>query len=116
MDHYDASVEFELVLRVFEWFFTLVFTLESIVKCVCMKGFLNYWRFPANKFDFLIVVSSWLNVMAESIGLNFAFLKVLRIFRAFRCLRITRVLRKIPAVIQIVEAVCDSVKPIVNIM
>ena len=113
MEHYDASDGVLLTLVIFEWMFNIVFTVEMGIKIYCMKSFLNYWRFPSNKFDFVIVVSSWMSVLFESIGLDLAFIKVLRIFRV---LRVTRVLRKSSSVREIIDAAFNSIKPIANIM
>jgi len=113
IDHYGKSEFFTLFLEIFEWIFNVAFTIEMFIKFYCLKGFGNYWRFGSNKFDFVIVASSWLNILTESIGLDLAFMKVLRIFRA---LRVTRVLRKINSVKIIIDAAFDSMQPIVNIM
>ena len=113
IDHYSASDNFMTMLTVAEWIFNIVFTFEMLAKFYCLKGFGNYWRFGSNQFDFMIVVSSWLNVLTETIGLDLAFIKVLRIFRA---LRVTRVLRKIKSVREIIDAAFNSMQPILNIM
>ena len=112
-DHYGKSEFFTSFLEIFEWIFNVAFTIEMFIKFYCLKGFGNYWRFGSNKFDFMIVCSSWLNILTESIGLDLAFMKVLRIFRA---LRVTRVLRKIPSVRTIIDAAFNSMQPIINIL
>ena len=113
IDHYGASDDFKTMLGIAEWIFNVVFTLEMFLKFYCLKGFCNYWRFGSNQFDFVIVCSSWLNILTESVGLDLAFMKVLRIFRV---MRVTRVLRKIKSVRELLNAAFNSVQPIMNIM
>ena len=113
IDHYGASDELGLVLDAAEWFFNVLFTIEFGICVYCMKGFCNYWRFGANRFDCTIVCSAWINVLMTLVNVQLAFLRVLRIFRA---LRLVRILRKIESVKLIIDAAFESVQPIVNIM
>ena len=110
IDHYGASDGFNLVLDIAEWVFNVVFTIEMFVRLYCMKGFCNYWRCGANRFDFTIVCSAWVNLFLQG---SMSFLKVLRVFRA---LRLLRVLRKVDSVKLIIDAAGDSMQPIINIM
>ena len=113
IDYYDAPDSFRVVLEMAEHVFNAIFTMEMFFKIYALKGFGSYWAMHSNKFDFLIVLSSWTNTFIEATGLNFTFMRVLRIVRAFR---VTRVVRKIDSVKVIVDAAFNSMQPIVNIM
>ena len=113
VDYYDAPDSFRDVLEMAEHVFNAIFTIEMFFKIYALKGFGTYWAMHSNKFDFLIVLSSWTNTFIEATGLNFTFMRVLRIVRAFR---VTRVVRKIDSVKVIVDAAFNSMQPIVNIM
>ena len=113
IDHYGSSDTFDSMLTVAEWIFNVFFTLESVLKVYCMKGFISYIRIGQNQFDFLIVASSWINVFVEATGLNLTFV---RVFRLMRALRVTRVFRKIESVKKIIDAAFNSLQPIINIM
>eukprot|EP01048_Picozoa_sp_COSAG05_P006388 COSAG05_NODE_412_length_10089_cov_13.887287_5_plen_990_part_00 len=76
--------------------FNFVFTAECIMKILGMS-FWEYIRLPFNQLDFLIVVTSALDMIGEatsaaSEGSSFAVFKQFRVFRLFRVLRVARIL------------------------
>ena len=119
-EHYDKSVKekpymsdaWDKTLIAAGWIFNIIFILEMLIKFYCMKGFPNYWRVGPNRFDFIIVMSSIVNIFLDMFEIDIAILKVLRVFRA---LRVVRVLRRIPSVQLIIDAAMCSITSILNI-
>jgi len=119
-EHYDKSVKekpymsdaWDATLIAAGWIFNIIFILEMLIKFYCMKGFPNYWRVGPNRFDFIIVMSSIINIFLDMFEIDIAILKVLRVFRA---LRVVRVLRRIPSVQLIIDAALCSITSILNI-
>lgn len=70
--------------------FTMVFIAEAALKIVAM-GFKEYWRNSWNKFDFIIVVGSILDLTASF--LSAAFVRLIRLFRISRMFRLIKSLK-----------------------
>ena len=49
-------------LEIVNYFFTLIYTLEFIIKLIAFKR--DYFENGWNIFDFLIVVSAWFGIVA----------------------------------------------------
>ncbi|XP_068729717.1 sodium channel protein 1 brain-like [Montipora capricornis] len=91
IQHHGQSKEITEVLRIANFVFTGIFVLEAIVKIVTLRT--HYFKKPWNVFDFLIVLSSLVDVMLVEFNANEgtvspSLLRVLRIFRIARLLRL----------------------------
>lgn len=74
------------VFYVLEWFFTIVFTIEYILRLVCIKRPLKYVFSALGIIDLLAIIPSYLSIViagAQSL-LVLRALRLLRIFRIFR--------------------------------
>ena len=60
MEHDSQSCSFGESLAYVDLTFTIIYTFEAIFKIAGM-GFGNYWKRYWNKFDFLVVIVSWLD-------------------------------------------------------
>ncbi len=78
-------------IRVLEWFFTLIFTLEYGLRLYCATHPLLYGRSFYGLVDLLSILPSYLALLFP--GANFALvIRVLRLFRIFRVLKLLRYL------------------------
>ena len=118
MEHYQAAPAYDTAQEIAGWIFNTIFIGEMISKLICLKGIRNYLRPHPNKFDFVIVMSSILQILMDLIlGPGGADgLSILKLFRLFRALRVARMLRKFKSVRDILDAAMGSVQPIINIM
>ena len=111
MEHYEASDFFLEMQSVAERIFNTVFEVEMVMKIIGLKGFANYIRPSANKFDFMIVMSSIAQDIFDLIlsggGDQLA---ILKIFRLFRALRVVRMLRRFESVRLILDAALGSLQ------
>ncbi|QIR14272.1 ion transporter [Shewanella aestuarii] len=74
-----------------EWFFTLLFTIEYLLRLYCSQNRLQYARSFFGVVDLLSILPSYLALIFP--GANFALaLRVLRLFRVFRVLKLLRFL------------------------
>jgi voltage-gated potassium channel len=74
-----------------EWFFTLLFTLEYIVRIYCSPGRLHYMRSFYGVIDLLSILPAYLGLFVP--GANY--LLMLRLFRVLRIFRIFKLMRYI---------------------
>lgn len=100
-----------LVLSIFEWIFTAIFTIELIMKVIAL-GFVlhpgSYMRSPWNVLDFLIVATSYLQILPGVS--NYSSL------RSLRALRPLRTVNGIPGLRIIVNALLQSIPPFINVL
>ena len=93
LKHYNQSDFYVYLLEVGNWFFVGCFTIEAMIKQLGL-GYQNYFRDDWNKFDFFLVVVSWVervNQGSSGIGI----LRVLRIGRVFRLIKRAKNLQKL---------------------
>ncbi|XP_066517733.1 voltage-dependent T-type calcium channel subunit alpha-1H isoform X3 [Hoplias malabaricus] len=92
MEHYNQPKRLEEALKYFNYFFTLVFVIESILKLVAF-GFRRFFKERWNQLDLAIVLLSVMGITLEEIDLNASLPINPTIIRIMRVLRIARVLK-----------------------
>lgn len=86
----DSVVElqhrWDLALHALEWFFTAAFTLEYVLRLVCVQRPLRYARSFFGVIDLLAVLPTWLAVLVPGVQalIDVRVLRLLRIFRIFK--------------------------------
>ena len=63
-----ATVEWQFFLDAINIVFTIIFALEAILKLIAYG--LSYFKNTWNKFDFVVVISSLLDVMLSFLDAN----------------------------------------------
>lgn len=94
----DATLD--MTLEVFNAIFVGIFTVELFVKATGV-GLREYWKDSFNRFDFLVVVMSYVEIIGTSSG-SFTAL------RAFRLMRIFKVARKWKAMQTIMRCILET--------
>ncbi|OWK08654.1 CACNA1E [Cervus elaphus hippelaphus] len=90
--YYSAPCTYELALKYLNIAFTMVFSLECVLKIIAF-GFLNYFRDTWNIFDFITVIGSITEIiltdskLVNTSGFNMSFLKLFRAARLIKLLR-----------------------------
>ena len=85
--HTRQQPKFSAVLAVFDKIFTVIFTIELIIKWFAY-GINEYFRNGWNKLDFIIVVVSVLGTVLDLLGVaDIPAFKSMRTLRALRPLR-----------------------------
>jgi len=81
-------------VEVADVFFTFIFAVELVLRVIAVDGRLLTgpdWKW--NLFDFVLVLSSLLDLAMSSISTNVKHMRTLRVFRIFRSFRIFNLLR-----------------------
>uniref|UniRef100_A0A8B9VYQ5 Voltage-dependent R-type calcium channel subunit alpha n=1 Tax=Anas zonorhyncha TaxID=75864 RepID=A0A8B9VYQ5_9AVES len=95
MKYYSAPYTYELALKYLNIAFTMVFSLECVLKIIAF-GFLNYFRDTWNIFDFITVIGSITEIiltdtkLVNTSSFNMSFLNFLKLFRAARLIKLLR--------------------------
>uniref|UniRef100_H3DQ81 Voltage-dependent L-type calcium channel subunit alpha n=1 Tax=Tetraodon nigroviridis TaxID=99883 RepID=H3DQ81_TETNG len=94
VQHYEQSKLFTSVMDILNMIFTVVFTVEMIVKLLALRAH-HYFIDPWNSFDALIVVGSVLDIaVSEFSGKGESGKVSITFFRLFRVLRLVKLLSK----------------------
>uniref|UniRef100_A0A8C0VPI1 Voltage-dependent R-type calcium channel subunit alpha n=1 Tax=Cyanistes caeruleus TaxID=156563 RepID=A0A8C0VPI1_CYACU len=88
MKYYSAPYTYELALKYLNIAFTMVFSLECVLKIIAF-GFLNYFRDTWNIFDFITVIGSITEIILTDTKVNFN-MSFLKLFRAARLIKLLR--------------------------
>lgn len=91
--------------------FTLIYTLEMIIKLIALKR--EYFKVGWNNFDFMIVMIAWIGLI------SFYMLKVKYIYlttmvRAFRILRVLKLIRRAQNLHKILDTFLYALPEIAN--
>ncbi|MDR7866643.1 MAG: ion transporter [Sporomusaceae bacterium] len=85
----DIEVRFDRMLYFAEWGFTGVFTVEYLLRVVCVRDKWRYMRSPLGLIDLMAVLPSYLSLF--SFGMQyFLVIRVLRLLRVFRIMKLGR--------------------------
>ncbi|XP_021232895.1 voltage-dependent L-type calcium channel subunit alpha-1S isoform X4 [Numida meleagris] len=94
MQHYNQSAEMNHISDILNVAFTVLFTLEMILKLMAFKA-KGYFGDPWNVFDFLIVIGSIIDVILSEIDDSDDNSRVsITFFRLFRVMRLVKLLSR----------------------
>ena len=83
------------ILVGFEWFFTIAFTVEYILRLICIKRPLSYALSFFGVIDLLAIMPSYLELVIESENAHYlAVVRLLRVLRLFRILKLAPYLKE----------------------
>jgi voltage-dependent calcium channel L type alpha-1D len=114
VDHYPANPEFTNIVDAINFLFSLVFTIEMILKLLAL-GLLEYLQDTANIFDGVIVILSFVEVIAappvvfggqeEEGGGAITALRSFRLFRIFKLMSKWKSMKKL--LVKVIKTVKD---------
>jgi voltage-gated potassium channel len=82
-----------VLLRTIEWFFTILFTIEYILRLVCVTRPLAYTRSFFGVVDLLAILPTYLSLIVP--GSHYLLvIRTLRVLRVFRVLKLAQYLRE----------------------
>jgi len=88
----DIHAQYGHYIGVAEWTFTVIFTVEYILRIYCSLNRLHYARSFFGLVDLVSILPSYLDLIFPGANVALA-LRVLRLFRVFRVLKLLRYLR-----------------------
>lgn len=87
------ATTYELVIRVLEWIFTILFTLEYAVRIYCSPKPWHYVRSFYGVVDLLSILPTYISLLVP--GANYLLIvRLLRFLRIFRVLKLVRYLKE----------------------
>ena len=93
MEYEGQSESYENALFFLNVAFIIAFSIEALLKIVGL-GWIVYWREDWNKFDFILVIISWLGLIFDA-GVGANVIRVFRIGRIFRLVKRAKSLKKL---------------------
>ena len=119
INYEGCTSTYELVLNIANYFFTGVFVVECIIK-ILAYGPEGYFHTKWNRFDFLVVVVSILDIIFGNVlKVNYKFLQtfqVVRILKVTRILRIFRLIKIIKGLDKVLETLSWSLSALANVL
>lgn len=103
----DVNTNYDLFLKIADYFVTIYFVFELAIKMVAEKKFINFFKSGWNLFDFIIVFITLLPLESSSYAAIARLMRVFRILRLFTARPelkaiIDMLIKAIPAIIDIV--------------
>ena len=113
--HEGQSMEVAALLDVTNYIFTVIFFVEAALKLVAYGK--SYFNSSWNKFDFFVVVASFLDVAMSVLGeSSFSWLSSApQIARVMRVLRVTRLLKFAEGLQAIIQTIMFSIPSLANV-
>ena len=99
----DISAEYETVLRAAEWVFTIVFTIEYLLRLSCVQRPTSYAFSFFGIIDFLAVIPTYLSLVAPATRF-LLIIRILRLLRIFRVMKLARYLHESAALARALRA------------
>ena len=95
----EIRAEYGALLYTLEWIFTIIFTIEYILRLVCVRRPLRYATSTLGIIDLLATIPTYLSVFVP--GAQFLLsIRLLRILRVFRVLKMTHYLTEAGVLVQ----------------
>lgn len=106
----EASQPFGNILHIFDWFVTVYFVIEIVIKMAAEEKFSNFFKSGWNVFDFVIVVVTLIPLE------NSSFAAIARLMRVFRILRLFTARPELKNIIDMLIKAIPSIIDIVILM
>lgn len=114
MEYDSAGPEFNNAMAIANYIFTVIYTLEAILKIIGTRKFYFYKSW--NIFDFVIVVFAWLGIVMDNIIEDSVIdPSILRSFRVFRVARILRIIQMAKGIRRLLYTLICSLPALINI-
>jgi voltage-gated potassium channel len=90
-------------LRALEWGFTILFTVEYVLRLATVRRPLRYARSPLGVIDLLAILPSYISLVIPG-GQSLLVIRLLRLLRVFRVLKLAEYLRESRTLVQALRA------------
>lgn len=89
----DIEQNYGSILKIIEWFFTILFTIEYIFRIICVP---RKWRYIRSFFgivDFVAIIPTYIGIFVGGIHILIV-VRILRLLRIFRVFKLARYLKE----------------------
>jgi voltage-gated potassium channel len=98
------QAEYGGALRVAEWFFTLLFTVEYVTRLWCLGLPLTYAKSPLGVIDLLAVLPTYVSLLVPG-GQVLTVVRILRVLRVFRILKLAHYVGEAGVLVRALRAI-----------
>ncbi|MHC1576804.1 MAG: ion transporter [Methanosarcinaceae archaeon] len=105
----SINAEYHAIMWSLEWFFTLLFTVEYILRMICVRNKMKYATSFFGIIDLLAVIPTYLTIFLPG-GQYLMVIRILRLLRIFRVLKLVQYLQEVDL---LMRAMKDSSRKIV---
>jgi len=91
---------------ILDFIFTVIFTVEMTIKLLGL-GLRQYFTDHWNKFDFIVVIGGWLNIIVfdmflknRGVNVDISMLRIIRLFRVSRLIRLVKSLQRLKTLLR----------------
>ncbi len=99
----SVNSEFGDLLYALEWIFTVLFTIEYILRIICVRRPVKYVTSFFGVVDFFSIVPTYLSLLIPGSG-HLLIIRALRILRVFRVLKLVRYLSEADLLVRALKA------------
>lgn len=99
----ELDTEFEMWFEVIEWIFTILFTIEYLVRIFILKKPLKYVFSFLGIIDLLAIVPTYLSLFVTG-GAYLVVIRAIRLLRIFRILKLSRYLKEAQMLVNALSA------------
>lgn len=116
LEYYMMPVALEYALKIFNYFFTAVFILESTMKLVAL-GWRIYMREKWNQLDVAIVMLSVVGIVLEELETNIIPINptIIRVMRVMRIARVLKLLKMAKGIRALLDTVMQALPQVGNL-
>ncbi|XP_055877041.1 voltage-dependent T-type calcium channel subunit alpha-1G-like isoform X8 [Biomphalaria glabrata] len=116
MEYHTMPEELTFALKIFNFFFTSVFILESVMKIIAL-GFLRYIKDRWNQLDILIVILSVVGIVLEEMRTTFIPINptIIRVMRVLRIARVLKLLKMAKGIRALLDTVIQALPQVGNL-
>lgn len=91
----EINDQYGPIIIAFEWFITIIFTVEYILRLICIKKPMSYALSFFGIIDLLAIMPTYLEFVLESENVHYlAVIRLMRVLRLFRILKLTPYLKE----------------------
>jgi len=104
----EIGTRFGRELVIIEWFFTILFTIEYVLRLICVRRTLAYATSFFGIVDLLSVIPTYLSLLFPG-GRAFSVVRALRLLRIFRIFKIVRYVRQFDTLILAIQRTREKI-------
>ncbi len=97
-------------------FFTVLFSIEMVIKLWCLGGPKNYSKDPFNVFDTILVIISLIDLYIANYGGGSIDLSALKVLRSIRMVRIFKLAKRSENLLTLFQAIKETLKDVAYFM
>jgi voltage-gated potassium channel len=99
----DIRMQYGKILVLFEWLFTILFTIEYVLRLICVRRAIVYARSFFGIVDLLAILPTYLSLFIVG-GQYLLVIRILRLLRVFRIFKLTHFLYQADVLKQAMKA------------